>query len=280
MTTRRDLVLSLGAAAAAAALPRSLVAQPARALGGVGVQLYTLRQEMRADPERTLARIAEIGYQEIEWWGSWGRTPAQLRALLDQHRLTSPSWHLDPRQLEPDQLRATLETAQTMGHKHLIVAWISPNERSAEKYRSVAARLNDAGRAGRALGIKAGYHNHDFEFTVKVGDESLWQFLLRETDPSVVDIELDCYWAFRAGHDPIALLRTHRDRITHLHIKDSGPAPEYQMRDVGAGIIDWRAVITTGAANRVQHAFVEHDSPADAWATVSAGRRHLRTLGY
>lgn len=295
MTNRREVVRLLGAAGLAAALPRALrgaphaPASPATSasgavgvrdpLQGVGVQLYTLRNEMRADPEGTLREIARLGFSEIEWWGDFGRTPAQLRASLDALGLRSPAWHLAPEQLEPARIDDTLRTAEAMGHRHCIVAWTAPTLRNAEGFARIGALLSRAGRRLAAAGIRTGYHNHDFEFE-RAGDGTLWDVLLDNTDPSVVDLELDCYWAFKAGQDPIAMLVRHRHRITHLHIKDSAGAPDHRQVDVGAGVIDWKRLLEVATAGRVQHVFVEHDEPADAWATVAAGRAYLRTLGY
>lgn len=295
MTNRREVVRLLGAAGLAAALPRALrgaphaPASPATSasgavgvrdpLQGVGVQLYTLRNEMRADPEGTLREIARLGFSEIEWWGDFGRTPAQLRASLDALGLRTPAWHVPVEALEPARLDATIATAQMMGHKHLIVAWTAPAQRSADGFRRLGELLSDAGRRAAASGIRTGYHNHDFEFE-SVGDRTRWDVLLEHTDAAVVDLELDCYWAFKAGHDPIAMLERHRHRITHLHIKDSAGAPDHRQVDVGAGVIDWKRLLEVATAGRVQHVFVEHDEPADAWATVAAGRAYLRTLGY
>jgi sugar phosphate isomerase/epimerase len=280
MTTRRDLLRALGAAAVGSALPAAVRAQPSRrALEGMGVQLYTLRADMRRDPEGTLARIAGIGFDEIEWWGEFGRTPQQLRALLDQHGLRAPAWHVPVEALGPERLPRTIETAQVMGHRHLIVAWTAPDQRSAEGFQRLGNLLSEAGRLAAPAGIRTGYHNHDFEFA-PVSDGTLFDLLVAGTDATYVDIELDCYWAFKAGHDPIALLRTLGDRITHLHLKDSAGPPGHRQMDVGAGVIDWRTLLREAVARRVRHAFVEHDEPADAWATASAGLRYLRSIGY
>lgn len=280
MSSRREVLRALGVAGLAMALPRALRgAGTADRLEGVGVQLYTLRNEMRRDPEGTLARIAELGFSEIEWWGEYGRTPAQLRALLDRHSLRAPAWHLAPELLAADRLDATLRTATTMGHKHLIVAWLPPAQRTSDGFKRIGEVLSTAGRRLASEGIRTGYHNHDFEFA-RVGNETVWDVLLANTDASVVDLELDCYWAFKAGHDPVTMLQRYRDRITHLHIKDSAGAPEHRQVDVGAGVIDWKRVLEVGTAGRVRHVFVEHDEPADAWATVAAGRAHLKALGY
>jgi len=282
MTSRRDALRALGAAASLALVPRGLSAlapTPRRALNGIGVQLYMLRSEMRRDPEATIRRIATLGFNDIEWWGNWSRTPVALRGLLDANGLTSTAAHIDPSELAPERLPALLERAGTMGHNTLIVAWTPPAERTADGWMRLARRLNEAGRAGARVGIRTGYHNHDFEFA-DVGGRSAWDILVGETDPAVVTLELDCFWAFKAGQDPIAMIDRHAGRITHLHLKDSSGAPEHGQRDVGAGVIDWRMLLDRAAERGVTRAYVEHDEPADAWATAAAGRAYLRSIGY
>ena len=122
MSSRRDFLMTTGALALGPALGSSLfAAHPSPApLQGVGVQLYMLRNQMRENPERTLARIAELGFTEIEWWGEWGRTPAQLRAALQANGLRAPSAHYGLDALTPERIGRTLETAVAMGHLSLI----------------------------------------------------------------------------------------------------------------------------------------------------------------
>jgi len=296
MSTRRDFLLATGAFAlgpglatrmtqafdpAAPPAPRPSVdaAAGTAALQGVGVQLYMLRNQMRQDPERTLARIAELGFTEIEWWGEWGRTPAQLRAALQANGLRAPSAHYGLDALQPDRIGRTLETAAAMGHGTLIVASTNAAENGTlDAWKRTAGIISDAGRAGRSAGIRTSYHNHDYEFQPLAGSDRV-EIFLAETDAAVVDFELDCYWAFKAGKDPVALLRRHASRITMLHLKDSAGGPAHEQRDVGAGVMDWRAILTAARAGRVTNVYVEHDNPADAWATAAAGRAHLRTLG-
>lgn len=287
MLSRRDLLLALGASALTPALLRAAHAGTAQLddpfgapLKGIGVQLYMLRASMKADPDRTLARIAELGYTEVEWWGNWGRTAQQVRAMLDANGLRSPAAHIDPRDLQPERLGTLLDNAATIGHGTLIVAWMGPEQRNSESsWQRTSAVLSAAGHEAKKRGMRTGYHNHDFEFE-RFGPRLGIDILMQETDPAVVDIELDCFWAFKAGHDPVALLEKHKDRITMLHLKDSDGSAQHAQRDLGSGVIDWKRVLATGLAHRVSNVYVEMDDPADAWASAGRGREYLRSLGY
>jgi sugar phosphate isomerase/epimerase len=282
MTTRRDFIATLSAALVAPACTRASYAAgvAAPALAGVGVQLYMLRTAMRADPEGTVARIAELGYKEIEWWGSWGRTPAQVKAMLDANGLTAPSAHIDHRALTPEQLPALLDSAAEIGHKTLVVASTPSNLRgSADDWKRMGQLLSDAGNAAKSRGIRTGYHNHEYEFAQHDGRTAL-DILMAESDRSVVDLEVDCFWAYKAGVDPLGLIRQHRERVTMLHLKDSAGGPERRETELGQGVIEWRALLSVALAQRVAHVFVERDEPPDAWASARAGREYLRTLGY
>lgn len=293
MGTRRDFLLALSAGALAPTVARAAGAHDAAAraarlldhsatapLSGVGVQLYMLRAAMKADAAGTIARISRLGYREIEWWGNWDNTPVELRGMLDANGLTAPSAHIDPRDLGPERLPALLDAAATMGHKSLLVAWTAPDQRkTADDWKRTAALLSAAGERAARSGIRTGYHNHDFEFA-RLGDRTALEILLDESDPAVVDLELDCFWAFKAGQDPLALLKRHASRITMLHLKDSSGAPQHAQRDIGTGVIAWQPLLATAVAQRVTNVFVERDDPADAWESARAGREYLRTLGY
>lgn len=281
MTNRRDFLLALGAGALTPALLRAADLDMTNSpLRGVGIQIYMLRKQMAVDPDATLARVAALGYREVEWWGNWQRTPTQARAMLDANGLRAPAAHLGTAELASDKIDALIEQAAVMGHRTLIVASLSNEERaSVEALKRTAALLNAAGAAVAKAGLKAGFHNHNAEF-VTFGDRTAYDVLMAETDPSVVDFELDCYWAFRAGQDPLALLRRYRDRIAYLHLKDSSGAPQHTQLDLGAGVIDWRALLATGTAQRVTSVFLDQDDPADALASAGSARAYLRRLGY
>lgn len=292
MTNRRDFLLALGASALAPSVVRAAERAHLRATGranpgpsamhlrGVGIQMYMMRDEMRADLDASLARVARLGYEEVEWWGSWGRTPAQLRTLLDGVGLRAPTSHVGSDALEPAALDATLDSAATMGIHTVIVAGMGRGYADdADGWKRAAQLLSAAGAKAAPLGIRIGYHNHDREFR-KHGAMSALEILIKESDPATVDFQLDCYWAFKGGADPLAFLKAHKDRIAHLHLKDAAAAAPHAQVDLGKGVIDWKGLISTGIAQRVVTVTLDMDDPADAWASAGACRSYLRGLGY
>src|SRR5213078_4848777 len=147
MTSRRDFAKTLRAAALGYVLhplaPSPQRLAPRRKLDHVGLQLYTVRDEMKKDVEATIARVAATGYTEVEFAGYFGRAPRDLRALLDHNGLSSPSSHIS---LAPDQWRAALDAAAVVGHRYVVLAWIPAEERhTLDDYKRWAERLNHAG---------------------------------------------------------------------------------------------------------------------------------------
>ncbi len=281
MISRRSLVAGAAAAAWTHLAARAAWARETGGAPAIGIQLYMIREAFRADPAGTLRRVKQLGFDEIEWW-NWAsdRPPSELRAMLDGEGLRSPSAHVDPADLAPAALEATLERAGRMGHRWLLVAWTPPEQRrTVADWQRLAALLSTAGARGAAMGIRTGYHNHDFDFA-RLGDTTPFDLLVRETDPRVVDFEVDCYWAHIMGRDPQALIRQLGARVRLLHLKDSGPSPADEMRDVGAGTIPWASLLRTAGDAGVRHAYVEHDRPANAWDSARTSRAYLRTLGY
>jgi sugar phosphate isomerase/epimerase len=280
--TRRDFLQALAASALTPALMKATLLSkgPTSHLSGVGIQMYMMRDEMRADLDASLARVARIGFEEVEWWGNWNRTPAQLRALLDSLGLRAPTAHVGSDAFAPAKLDATLDNAATMGTHTVIVAGMGAGHvDDADGWKRAAQLLSTAGAKAAPLGMRVGYHNHDREFK-KHGALSALEILIKESDPATVDFQLDCYWAFKGGADPLAFLRTHKDRIAQLHLKDAAAEPPHRQVDLGKGTIDWRAIIHTGLSQRVTNVTLDLDDPADAWASAGSARSYLRGLGY
>lgn len=265
---RRDAILALGGILASPGVFRL----PRRA-AGLGVQLYTLRTAMAADLEGTLARVAGIGYREVEFAGYFDRPPAEIRRILDANGLRAPAAHVGIDAVTTGY-DATIAAARTLGHQALVVPSL-PRELSAslDGYRRAAAMLGEAADRAASAGIAIGYHNHDAEFATLEGAQPFDVFV--DALPPNVFLELDVFWAAKGGSDPVALMKRLGERVRMIHAKDMNAAGE--MVDVGAGRLDFAAIIAAGGSH-LQHVFVEHDHPADAFASVRAGFAHLQPL--
>ena len=287
MITRRNFLATVGTLAAVTACRKSGSALQASALATrrrierVGIQLYAVRQEMQRDMPGTLARIAAIGYREVEFAGYYRRTPAEVKQLLESNRLAAPSTHV-PYEAVRDNFDRIADEAQAVGHHFLTVPFLGDAERkSVDTWRRVAQEFNRAGEKARARGLRFAYHNHDFEFT-RVDGILPFDLLIAETDPALVSFQMDVYWTVKAGGDPLAYFRKHPTRFSMLHIKDSAGPPNHAQTDVGAGTIDFAAILRLDAGQRssVKHLFVEHDQPPDPMLFARNSFDYLSKLEY
>ena len=276
MIDRRGFVTTACGATLASLVP-PLLSGTRRRLGRIGLQLYTVRHELEKDFEGTIARVAATGYKEVELAGYFGRAPRELRALLDHHGLSAPSAHVS---LAPDQWRAALDAAPIVGHRYLVIAWIPPEERrTLDDYKRAAERLNRAAEDAHAAGIRFAYHNHDFEFQPLEG-RLPYDLLLASTDPTLVQLEMDLYWITKGGQDPLAYFARWPGRFPMVHVKDAGPPPERRIEDVGAGTIDFKKIFARADQAGIRHYFVEHDEPADPFASIRASYGYLERLDF
>lgn len=271
---RRAFVRALASAGVAAAVRPAVLGAAAREpIARLGFQLYTARRAMARDFSGTLARIAAIGYDEVEFAGYFGNPPAAVRSAVRAAGLSAPSAHIGMPELAGDWPR-TIADASSIGHDHLIFAWIPDAHRSEDGYKRLAERFNRAGETARASGIRLGYHNYTYDFT-RAGDRFLYDLMLAETDPRYVTMQMDVYWLVDAGQDPLAYLTRHPGRYSSLHLKDR--TPDKRMVDVGSGAIDWRRIIPAARAAGVRHFFVEHDEPADPFVSARTSHEYLRS---
>jgi sugar phosphate isomerase/epimerase len=275
---RRELLRWSAGAALAAALPLPRCAS-GRKLERIGLQLYTVRAEMARDVEATLARVAEIGYREVEFAGYFDRSPAAVRSALTSAGLHSPANHV-PYETLADGWEQVLATATAIGHTDVLVAWIPREARpDLDGWKRVAELFNRAGERARAAGLGFGYHNHDFEFAPVAGQVP-YDVLLANTDPALVRFELDLYWTVKGGKDPLAYFAAHPGRFPFVHVKDSGGPPDHRMVDLGRGTIDFAAIFARSAQGGIRHYFVEHDEPRDPFAFCRDAFAYVRGLEF
>ena len=225
-----------------------------------GIQLYTVRESMAKDVPGTLRAIAGIGYREVEFAGYCGHSPKQVRRMLEDLGLKSPSSHVNAVTLREDP-SWQIEMAAAVGNDYATVAWLDPDDRqSLDDYKRWAETFNRAGELCREHGIRLAYHNHDFELLPIDGEQPL-NVLLSETDPALVDFELDMFWVRKAEQDVVEVLNRAPDRFTMAHIKDMDG--QGNMTDVGAGVIEFKSILANKAATGLRHLFAENDHPSD-----------------
>ncbi len=238
----------------------------------VALQLYTVRDETARDFAGTLRRVAEIGYPAVEFAGYGGLASAQMAALLAETGLQAASTHVGLANLEQD-LEQAISYCLEIGCSFLVMPWLAPESRSAESMRALAPRFNEIGQRCRERGISFGYHNHAFEFAESNG-HYLLDILLNETDPALVALEFDVYWAAFAGVDPIAYLHKYPGRVPLVHLKDM--TPERTFTEVGEGTLDIEGIIQAAQQGGTQWFMVENDAPSIP--SLESARRSYENL--
>lgn len=259
--------------AASVTLPLSVFAQ-VRRVENVGLQLYTLRDELSQDFEGTLARVAQLGYKEMEFAGYYGRSASEVRRTLDQNGMTSPAAHIQLQALR-DDLEGEVERAAILGQKYIVVPILPESQRTIAEYQRTADYLNRAGEVCKQVGIKMAYHNHNFEFEVTDGLIP-YDILLDETEADLVDMELDLYWIRNAGVDPIPYFENHSGRFSMLHVKDMDEFG--RMAPVGSGEINFAEIFSYADTAGFKHFFVEHDRPGNGLASVAMSIYTVRNI--
>lgn len=235
----------------------------------IGLQLYTLRNEMGKDAKGTLAKVAAQGYKTVETFGygdgKWfGMNATELLATLKANGLTTPSGHTFPASIFlqsgwVEKWKPAVKDAKSIGQEFIVIPWLEEQYRaSPDNYKKIAAALNKAGAICKQTGIKLAYHNHDFEFVPVDGKTGL-DILLKETDPKLVFFELDIYWVSKAGKDPLALFAKHPGRFAMWHVKDMDNTPKKDFTEVGSGVINYKKIFNYAKQSGMKYFFVEQD---------------------
>ncbi len=234
----------------------------------IGLQLYTVRDDLAEDTDAALGQVAQIGYKHVELAGLYGKTPEQFRALLDKHGLTAISSH------EPvDDVATVLERTQVLGHRFVVCPYLDESMR--QSYGPVRDKLLDAQAQLKDHGITVCYHNHDFEWLPAEDGRPAMDVLFEGT---ALNSELDVYWAAKAGDNPVDWINKLAGRLPLLHMKDMADTPEQGFAEVGTGTLDFAAIISAAEAAGVQHLIIEQDSN---WkqSPIESARVGLENLG-
>jgi sugar phosphate isomerase/epimerase len=306
-TSRRRFLRTAAATAAAlgasGALAAPALANDAGAQGQsrhrvppdqISIQLYTLRDQLAIDLAGTLQALAEIGYTRVEHAGFVGRTVTQFKAALDAAGLRATSGHVPISQpFDPTAWSASLADANVLGSRYIVHPFFGIDfgtgevVRTTAPWRAFARDLNRAGRMARAAGLKLGYHNHNWEFFRLTDNPSrtAYDVLTEATDPDLVHLQLDLFWAIRGARDPVDLIRQNKGRVLQYHVKDLNQAGSFA--DPGQGLIDFARIFRHSDTAGVREYIVERDDagspprePAEALDTARVGYQFLRTIRF
>lgn len=301
----RRTFIGTSIATALTASRASWAADGAHSIDRIGLQLYTVRDAMKTDFEGSIAKVAAIGYKEVEFaglfaadGGYFAHSPKDVRAILDKNGLAAPSCHAGYDVVEKKWPEA-LEAAKIVGHSYIICPWIDEKQRAEPGGWKRAAKLfNKAGEASKRAGIQFGYHNHSFEFdpALSLGGKLPYDFLLAETDPKLVTMEMDLCWISVAGKDPLAYFEKYPGRFPLVHVKDwvkdsssssgykgaMGQSVQYggRMADVGQGSVDWKRIFAQSGQAGIRHYFVENDDPKSAFDDIKISYDYLNKLQF
>lgn len=255
----------------------------------VGVQLYTVRDLMKNDFEGTVAKVAQIGYKEVEFAGYFGRTAQQVKDVLQKNGLTAPSTHVQYDELD-EKFPSVIEFSKTVGMSYIVCPWIPEDLRkSPDIWKQAAEKFNKCGEQTKKAGMQFGYHNHWFEFLPTNGKLPYDQ-LLKDCDAKLVKMEMDLCWITAAGGDPVKYFERYPGRFPLVHVKDlktkpeitSGGAQNYgdtvDLTEVGSGLIDWKRIFSHSEQAGIKHYIVEHDHPKQPIESITGSYQYLSTL--
>jgi len=255
----------------------------------LAVQLYTVREAVAKDLEATLAQLAGLGYKSIELYGYngtfFGKTTSEFKTILANTGINVLSSHhttgvgMKGKGTLTDGWDKAIEDIHALGAEYMVCAFLFPNERTPEIYKSLPAMFEKAASATKAAGIQFAYHNHDFEFE-KLDDTLVYDFLLKNTSPDLVKMEMDLYWISKAGYDPVQYFEKYPGRFHMWHVKDM-EAETKAITEVGNGTIDFDRIFAARKKAGLKHWFVEQDtSKRDKFESLKISRDYLAKKNY
>lgn len=282
---RRHFIHTVMAAAATTLVrPGQAQAQPRAAstrLTRFGLELYSIRGAMRADPERTLSAVRAMGYSDVEllWsFKNFNRTPHQVRATLDKEGLRAPSCHMEPATILTDWERS-LDTARLLGQEYLVVPDLGAEaEKSLDIWRMWADRFNTAGATARKAGLWLAFHNEPTHMKPIDGIVP-YDLFVGLLDPSVVRLQLDVGNMLMGGGDPMAYLERYKDRYGSFHLKDV-LADRSSDTELGRGTFDFTRFLAAVPGLAGKPCFVEQEGPKDEMASARINANFLKTLAF
>jgi sugar phosphate isomerase/epimerase len=264
--------------ASSAMLPWALSARAAKSIP-TGLELYSVREELKKDPEGTVRAVAQMGYRGVEFYApyfDWSETQAkQMRKLLDDLGIRCFSTHNNSSYLSPEKIGRARDMNLILGSKYIVMASSDPKP-GLDDWKAVADTLNAAADHLEPSGLKPGYHNHRREFT-PVENRRPMEILAKNTKPSVM-LQLDVGTCLEAGSDPVAWIRANPGRIRSLHLKDWSPESEKGYKVLfGEGAADWKSIFEAAeSGGGVEYYLIEQEG--SRFTELDTARRCLQSF--
>ncbi|ULQ52940.1 sugar phosphate isomerase/epimerase family protein [Flavihumibacter fluvii] len=243
-----------------------------------GLQLYSVRKEMLEAPIPTLQKLSAMGIKQLESASSnkghyYGLTPQEIRNIAKDLGMTVRSGHV---QLDKNWAK-TLEEAAAAGQEYIIVSSLPSEGQTIDNYKKVAEQFNDAGVEAKKLGLRFGYHNHDFEFE-KENDTVLYDILLEETEPTFVCMELDLGWVVATGNDPLAYFKKYPGRFPLWHLKDMDLKKKIST-EFGKGGLNIKSMFANATQSGLRYFFIEQEEySVNAFESIQYDLNFLKSI--
>ncbi|WP_040401229.1 sugar phosphate isomerase/epimerase family protein [Cecembia lonarensis] len=245
-------------------------------LDDFGIQLYSVKENMAEDPVKTIQAMASYGYTQLEGFDGgkgifWGMANTEFKSLVDDLGLAFIASHANTF----ENLEEQAEKAGAIGMKYLICPWVGP-QKSMDDFKRLAEAFNKQGEICKEHGLRFAYHNHGYTFDELEG-QIPQDFLMENTDPDLVDFEMDTYWVYTAGKDPIDYIKKYPNRFTLGHVKDKSADLPFDEPNgstlIGKGLMDFPAILRAGMDNGMKYFIVEQERFDDT-DPMEAARRN------
>jgi len=275
MNNRREFLIKSGLFTAGAVIMPSCAFANEKT-PAYGVQLYSFRDEMAKDAKGTLEKIAAIGLKKIESARSskglyYGLAPKEMKDTCDALGMKLISGHV----ALDTNFQQTMEEAVASGQEYVICSSMPSKGQTVDNYKKVAEEFNKAGEACKKLGLKFGYHNHEYEFESE-NREVLYDVLMDHTQADLVHMELDLGWVIVGGKDPLDYFKKYPGRFPLWHLKDMNMTKK-ESTEFGKGSLDIQTMIANQEASGVKHIFIEQEEYAST--PVESMKHNMSFLG-
>ncbi|MPS72679.1 MAG: sugar phosphate isomerase/epimerase [Chryseobacterium sp.] len=250
------------------------------------IQLYTIRDAIADNLEKSLERLAELGFKQLEIYGYdgkfFGKSRTEFQSILKNVGLEVISSHHttgivhNTKGTLLNEWEQSVEDLYFIGSKYMVCSYLFEEERTSEHYKKLPELLDKSGEITNRSGIGFAYHNHDFEFE-KFGDKTVYDFILENTNPDLVKMELDLYWISKAGFDPLEYFEKYPKRFPLWHVKDM-KAKTKDFAEVGNGTIDFKTIFEAKEKAGLKYWFLEQDSSdKEIFESIKISRDYIKS---